>query len=1014
MNIAEYSIQKRYVTWFFTVFLIIGGVFAYKGLGKLEDPAFTIKTAVVTTAYPGATPKEVEEEVTEVIERAAQQMGQVDKVRSLSQEGVSLVYVDIKDTYTAKDLPQIWDELRRKINDVQEHLPPGTSRSLVNDDYGDVYGVYFALTGEGYSYRELEDFADYLRRELLLVPGVASVEVTGIQKEAIYVEISRTKLSQLGISMGELFQVLKAQNFVVPSGKVRAGAEYIRITPTGEFSSVEQVGALLLASSSRVLIRLDDIATVTRNYIEPTRAIMRYNGSPAVGIGISNVEGGNVIAMGEAIKKRLKELEPQTPIGMNLGLVYYQSDTVQKAINNFLLNLLEALSIVIAILLIFMGFRSGMLIGGVLLLTIFATFIAMKLVRIDLHSISLGALIVALGMLVDNAIVVADGLLVRIQSGEDRISSAVGVVTQTQWPLLGATFIAVIAFAPIGLSPDSTGEFCQSLFQVVGISLIISWVLAVTVTPVAGVRFLKTSAKAEIPYDTKLYRVYRRFLKACIRKRKVTILVMVCLLGSALIGFTFVDQSFFPSSSSPLFTVEFWRPRGAYIEETQREVEKVEAFILKQPETVSVASYVGQGALRFILTYTPSDSSDSYGHLIVEAKDLKSAESLRRKLGNFMNIEMPDIDPRVRSFSKGTGGGAKIQARFTGDDPRVLRRLGEEAFYMMRNAPDSMNIRSDWGERVKVIRPVLDEVRTRQAGLTRQDVASALEMSFSGIQAGLYRERDKLLPIIARLPKADRARLGALPEVEVWSPLMRKYIALTQITKSIDTIAEDPVIYRRNRMRTFSVECDSRSGKTGLLFARIKPELENISLPLGYSLSWEGEYESSQKAQGGLVGMIPIAFLAMVAILVVLFNGFKQPIMILLCLPLSIIGVTAGLLLFHKSFDFMALLGFLSLAGMLIKNAIVLIDQIDLEIREGKEGFSAIVDSAMSRARPVLMAAMTTVLGMIPLYFDILFSALAVTIMFGLAFATVLTLIIVPVLYSVFLKIPVFKDENVR
>jgi multidrug efflux pump subunit AcrB len=759
MNIAEYSIQKRYVTWFFTVFLIIGGVFAYKGLGKLEDPAFTIKTAVVTTAYPGATPKEVEEEVTEVIERAAQQMGQVDKVRSLSQEGVSLVYVDIKDTYTAKDLPQIWDELRRKINDVQEHLPPGTSRSLVNDDYGDVYGVYFALTGEGYSYRELEDFADYLRRELLLVPGVASVEVTGIQKEAIYVEISRTKLSQLGISMGELFQVLKAQNFVVPSGKVRAGAEYIRITPTGEFSSVEQVGALLLASSSRVLIRLDDIATVTRNYIEPTRAIMRYNGSPAVGIGISNVEGGNVIAMGEAIKKRLKELEPQTPIGMNLGLIYYQSDTVQKAINNFLLNLLEALSIVIAILLIFMGFRSGMLIGGVLLLTIFATFIAMKLVRIDLHSISLGALIVALGMLVDNAIVVADGLLVRIQSGEDRISSAVGVVTQTQWPLLGATFIAVIAFAPIGLSPDSTGEFCQSLFQVVGISLIISWVLAVTVTPVAGVRFLKTSAKAEIPYDTKLYRVYRRFLKACIRKRKVTILVMVCLLGSALIGFTFVDQSFFPSSSSPLFTVEFWRPRGAYIEETQREVEKVEAFILKQPETVSVASYVGQGALRFILTYTPSDSSDSYGHLIVEAKDLKSAESLRRKLGNFMNIEMPDIDPRVRSFSKGTGGGAKIQARFTGDDPRVLRRLGEEAFYMMRNAPDSMNIRSDWGERVKVIRPVLDEVRTRQAGLTRQDVASALEMSFSGIQAGLYRERDKLLPIIARLPKADRARL---------------------------------------------------------------------------------------------------------------------------------------------------------------------------------------------------------------------------------------------------------------
>lgn len=1007
MNIAEYSIRKKNVTWFIVVIVAILGIFAYGKLGKLEDPAFTIKTAVVTTTYPGATPREVEEEVTEVIERAAQQMGQIDKVRSLSQEGVSIVYVDIKDIYTAKDLPQIWDELRRKINDVQRQLPPGAGPSLINDDYGDVYGVYFALTGEGYTYKELEDFADFLKKELLLVPGVASVEIHGAQQEAIYVEISRPKLTQLGISTQEIFQALQAQNIVVSSGKVQAGSEYIRITPTGEFSSVAQIGALIFPSSSGTLIRLADVATITREYVAPPRAIVRFNGAPAIGIGISNIEGGNVITMGEAIKKKLKELEPMTPVGMDLGLIYYQSDTVRDAINNFLMNLLEALIIVIAILLIFMGIRSGMIIGGVLLLTILATFIAMKMAKIDLHSISLGALIVALGMLVDNAIVVADGILVRIQTGKERVSSAIEVVTQTQWPLLGATFIAVIAFAPIGLSPDSTGEFCRSLFQVVGISLLLSWILAVTVTPVAGVRFLKTSVTQEgkDPYDTKLYRMYRTFLEVCLRKRKRTVIVLVLLLGCALFGFTFVDRSFFPNSTSPMFTIDFWRPKGAYIDETLKDVKNVESFLLKQPETKSVASYAGQGALRFILTYTPSDSSDSYGHLIVESRNSKSSSILSNKVASFMTEEMPDVDPRVRPFGKGTGSGAKIQARFMGEDPKILRNLGDQALLIFRSDSDSINIRSDWGEKVKIIRPTLDEVRTRQAGFSRTDIAAALEMSFTGSKAGLYRENDKLLPIIVALPKADRAKPGTLQDVQIWSPLMKKYITLGQITKSIDIVAEDPIIYRRNRMRTLTVECDSCSGNAALLFSRVRPDIEAIKLPIGYKVDWGGEYESSQTAQGGLMGMIPIAFIAIIVILVILFNGFKQPIIIMLCLPLSIIGVTAGLLLFNKSFDFMALLGFLSLTGMLIKNAIVLIDQIDLEIREGKHGFDAIVDSAVSRARPVSMAAMTTVLGMIPLLFDVLFSALAVTIMFGLAFATILTLVVVPVFYSMFFKI---------
>ena len=1002
MNIAEYAIRKKTITWFMVVLLTIGGIAAYTGLGKLEDPSFTIKTAVVSTAYPGASPVEVEQEVTEVIESAIQQLGQVDKVRSLSQEGASVIYVDIKDTFTGKDLPQIWDELRRKVGDVQRSLPPGAGPSLVNDDYGDVFGVYFGLTGKGFSPKELEDFAIRLRKELLLVPGVANVRIAGAQQQAIYVELSRVRMSQLGISLQEIFDTLKAQNLVASAGKVRSGADYIRIEPSGTFTSSEEISSLLLRGSSGAMIRLGDIASVTRGYLDPSRSLMRFNGEPAVGIGISNIKGGNVITMGDAVKQRLRELESETPVGMRLGLIYYQSDTVRDSINNFIVNLLESLVIVIGLLLVFMGLRSGMLIGGVLLLTILATFVVMRMAGIDLHSISLGALIIALGMLVDNAIVVADGILVRSQMGQDRTAAASEVVQQTQWPLMGATLIAIIAFAPIGLSPDSTGEFCSSLFQVVGISLLLSWILAVTVTPLAGVVFLKPSAsdQGKDPYGSRLYRAYAAFLELCLRRRIAVVWTVAGALALSVVAFGFVDKSFFPSSTSPMFTIDFWRPNGAHIETTQADVRRIETFLLERPETASVAAFSGEGALRFLLNYTPGDPGSNYGSLIVTAKGTEEGIRLMRDVSGFVAESMPQIDPRVRPFSKGTGGGAKIQVRFLAEDPEVLRDLERKAKEIMKRFPESVNIRSDWGQRVKVIRPELDDTRLRSSGLTRKDVATALELSFSGSSVGLYRENDKLIPIVARLPLLDRGNAGTMPEVQVWSPLMRRYIPLVQVASDFRVRAEDPTVYRRNRMRTLTVECDASDGRTGVLFAKIRPLMEAITLPPGCALEWGGEFEGSQKAQGGLMRMIPLAFVFIVLILVMLFNAYRQVTIILLTLPLSLTGMTAGLLVFGKSFDFLALLGFLSLAGMLIKNAIVLIDQIDLEIREGKAPYAAIVDSALSRARPVLMAAMTTVLGMIPLYFDSLFSAMAVTIMFGLTFATALTLILVPVLYA--------------
>lgn len=1008
MNIASLAFRSKAFVWFLTVILIGAGLMAYGKLGKLEDPAFTIKTAVVMTPYPGASPREVEEEVTEVVESAIQQMGQVDKVRSLSQAGMSMIYVDIKDHFTAPDLPQIWNELRQKVGDMQRSLPPGAGPSLVNDDYGDVFGIYYALTGPGYTLRELGSFADDLRKELLLVPGVARVQIGHRRQEAVYVEISRTKLAQLGISLQEIAGAIQNENLVVSSGMVEVGKEYLRIDPTGIFTAVEQIGDLILRSSGGTLIRLRDVASVRREYVPHPSSLMFYNGTPAMDIGISCVEGGNVILLGEEVEKRLQSFASHTPLGMELHPIYFQPGTVQTSIDVFMENLAEAVAIVVALLLVFMGLRSGLLIGAILVLTILATFVVMKAFAIDLHSISLGAMVIALGMLVDAAIVVVDGILIGSQMGKTREDAAKGIVGQTQWPLLGATVIAIIAFAPVGLSPDSTGEYCKSLFQVVGISLLLSWVLAVTITPLAGAAFLRTPPlpEGENPFGSPTYQKYRELLEFCLTHRPITLIALGGMLALAAVGFTHVAPGFFPSDTSPMFTVDFWRPRGSSLAQTRQDAERMEAFLLRQEEAPSVASYVGEGAMRFLLTFTPADPGNHYGSFVVSTHTGEEGTSLMKKITDFAAREMPGLDPRVRSFGKGTGSGAKIQVRVQGEDPDALRKTAERISAILLSDSRAINVRSDWGERTKVLRPVLDEVRARTSGLTRRDVAQALEMAFSGTTTGIYRDGDKLLPIVARLPREDRSDAGTLPTVSVWSAALRTYLPLSQVVRAFDNVAEDQTIYRRNRVRTITVECDAGDGKTAALFDTLRPQVEALPLPSGQSLEWGGEFESSTRAKAGLMGMIPLGFLFIVIILVALFNSYRQPILILLTLPLSIIGVTAGLLMFNKPFDFLALLGFLSLAGMLIRNAIVLIDQIDLEIHEGKPPFQAVVESAMSRARPVLMGAFTTVLGMVPLYFDVLYSAMAVVIMFGLTFATVLTLVVVPVFYAVIFRIP--------
>ena len=1013
MNIAELSIQKKTVTLVICFCIVLGGILSYSGLGRLEDPEFTVKNAVVITPYPGATPMEVADEVTDRIETAIQQMPQLDYVESTSRAGGSIVTVTIKDQYDKNGLPQVWDELRRKINDVQPDLPPGTLPSIVNDSFGDVYGVLIAATGKGYTYEELKEYMKVLRKELLLVDGVAKIELWGLQDEAVFVEISRARIARLGIGLDSIYEALKAQNLVVSSGSVKVGPEYIRINPTGSLDNVEDIASLQIRDpqSDRV-IYLRDVADVKRGYITPPSRVLHFNGEPAISVGISVVPGGNVVSMGEAVKARLAELESQRPVGMELGVVNFQSDDVSKAVNGFVVNFVEAIVIVVLVLLLFMGMRSGLLIGAVLALTVLATLVIMKMMAINLERISLGALVIALGMLVDNAIVITEGMLIRIEAGVERIKAAREVVSQNAMPLFGATVIAVLAFAAIGVSQDSTGEYCRSLFQVMLISLMISWVIGITITPLFCTMFLKGKVAGDVlpakdPYQGIIFVGYKAFLEMCLRWRWVTVAVMFVFLFLAIAGFGMLKNSFFPESTRPQFKINYWLPAGTDIRQTTKDISLIEERLLADERVVSTASYIGEGAPRFMLSFQPETSMDKgYGLILVSVKDYKVIDAMINEYLAYLDGTFPDAQPILEKFKLGPSSGA-VEVRFSGPDPQVLRQLSGQVKDILLNHPDTYAVRDDWRERVKVIRPQLDNTRARLAGITRIDLARALEMNVTGTRIGIHREGDDLLPIIARQPESERLDVENIRSLQIWSPATRKTVPVHQVVSDFTIDWEDSMVYRRDRKMTITAKGENKPGVlASVILADVQAQIEAIELPTGFSMEWGGEFESSAKAQEKLAGSMPITFMLMVLIVIMLFNSLKQPLIIWLTVPLAIIGVTLGLLLFDLPFDFMALLGFLSLVGMLIKGAIVLIDQVNIELAGGKDAYVAVVDSAVSRMRPVCMAAITTVLGMIPLLPDVFFRAMAVTIMSGLSFATVLTLIVVPVLYVIFYNVP--------
>ena len=1009
MNLAAYSLHKRTIVWLAALVVLVGGWIGYQQLGRFEDPEFVIRQAVVVTPYPGALPIQVAEEVTDVIEGAVQQLQELKEISSVSRMGSSLVKVEIDMRFakTRDDLDQVWDKLRRKVADAQRQLPPGAGPSVVNDEFGDVYALFFAVTGDGYALEQIEGYVDKLRRELALVPGVARVAVLGAAQEAIFVEIAAAKAAQLGLSVDEIGEQLRRQNLITRAGDLRAGEQRIQISPTGAVDSVEAIGNLVLASrGGDQVIFLRDVARIERGLVEPPQALMRYDGQPAIGLGVSNIAGGNVVAMGDAVRARLAELEAQRPVGMELNVVSYQSEAVRAAVDGFVANLAAAVAIVVLVLVLFMGVRSGLIVGAVLLLTVAGTLIAMWLDGIAMQRISLGALIIALGMLVDNAIVVTDGILVRLQRGEKRTRAAIAVVQATQWPLLGGTVVGILAFSAIGLSPTDMGEYAGSLFWVILYAMLLSWLFAVTLTPLLCVSFLEVKPLAADAGLGPVLRRYRGLLGLVLRRRALTGAALILLLVAAVGGFGLVPPGFMPESARPQFVVDLFLPQGTDIEVTAAELAKAEALVRTKPGVTHVSSFIGQGALRFMLTYSPEDPNSAYGQLLVDVEDAGQIAMLVSQLQQELEPRHPDADIKVWKFMLGRGGGKKIEAAFRGSDPVVLRRLAEEAKAIMANDPQAVAIQDDWRQKVPVLRPAVDSVAAERAGVGITEISAALNRAFSGSQVGVYREGDQLIPIIARAPAPERLTATQLESVQVYSPTAGRYLPVGQLVTGVEVSWVDALIRRVDRFPTLKAQCDPPPGAlAGPLLERLRPRIEAIERPPGYELEWEGEDRASREANAGLALSAPYSFTAMILAVVVMFNAVRQPLVIWLTAPLAIVGVTVGLLLFQVPFEFMAILGFLSLIGMLVKNSIVLVDQADAERREGKPGLAAVLDASVGRARPVFLGALTTILGVAPLLADPFFKSMAVTIMFGLAFATLLTLIVVPLLYAVLFRI---------
>ncbi len=1011
MNIPKYSLENQKIIYFFLAVMLIGGIYSFFKLPKKEDSPFVIKQAVLVTQYPGATPQEVEKLVTEPIEREIQAMSDVFQIKSESYFGMSKISIELQPTLSPDYMPVKWDELRRKVANIQPRLPSGASSISVSDDFGDVFGIYYALTAdEGYTYDDLRNWAQKIKTELSPVPGVQKVYLFGEQTQVVNVKISIPKLANLGIDPNAIQQVMQTQNLLVNTGDINTGNYQLRLRAEGTYKDIQDIRDQLIVTKSGGEVRLGDIATVERGYMDPPSNLMRVDGKRAIGIGVATGSKDDVVAVGNAVADHLAEMEQLFPVGMDLKTIYPENKIADEANNGFILNLIESLLIVIVIIFIVMGSRAGMLVGSSLLFSVGGTLLIMLIWGVGLNRTSLAAFIIAMGMLVDNAIVVTDNAQVGIKRGLSRYQALIDGATKPQWALLGATFIAVCSFLPMYLAPASVAEIVKPLFIVLAVSLGLSWVLALTQTTTFGNFILKEAKPGESkdPYDTKLYHKFESVLGRLIKRRYVTISTVVATLFLSLFVMSIMPQSFFPIMSKPYFRADLIFPEGYSIYDVETNVKKIEEEYLSKNENIKSYSFtLGGSPVRYYLASSSIGPKPNFANVLIETQDPEDAQAEEGKFYDYMVANYPNILTRSALFALSPVPDAAIEIGFIGDNVDTLVALTQRAQEIARNYDQVMEVRNSWGNKVPVWKPLYSQEKGLRLGITRQQVAYSLRSATNGVPLGEYREGDVFMPILLKDADKDSISLNDIKTLPVYSAKGRS-VKVEQVIDDFSLDYEFNVVRRFNREPCMLMQCEPKRGaNTMAAFSHLWKEVqEKIQVPEGYKMTYFGEQSEQDKGNKAIAANIPLMFGLIYVTLLFLFpKYYRKPVLIMAMLPLIFIGVVLGLLVLGKSLDFFAMLGLLGLIGMNIKNAIVLVDEIGLQLNAGLSPVNAVIEATKTRIVPVTMASGTTILGMLPLLGDAMFAGMAATIMGGLFVSTILTIFVLPVTYCVFFKI---------
>ena len=1032
-NVSEWALKRQTLVLYFMLALSVAGVMSYLKLGQNEDPAFTFKVMVVRTLWPGATAKEVEQEVTERIEKKLQETPWFDFTRSYSKPGESLIFVTLKDYTPPKDVPDAWYQVRKKISDIRSQLPAGVRGPFFNDEFGDTFGTIYAFTADGYTFAELRDHVENVRRELLQVPDVGKVDVLGEQVEKIWIELSHKKLATLGIEPIALFAVLTQQNAMVPAGSFETRTDKVFVRVSGDFKSVESIREIGIQANGK-LFRLGDIARVYRGYVDPPEVLFRYRGEPAMGLAVSMRKGGDIIALGGHLQERMRALKADLPVGIEVHQVADQPEVVARSISEFMRTLTEAVIIVLAVSFLSLGLRTGIVVALSIPLVLATTFLFMQIFGIDLQRISLGALIIGLGLLVDDAIIATEMMAIKTEQGWDRFRAGSFAYTSTAPSMLTGTLITAAGFLPVGLAKSAAGEYTFSIFAVVTISLLVSWVVAVVFTPYLGYHLLPDFSKighqegllarlvrrilrrppppkpqagheADV-YDSPLYRRFRALVTWCVTFRKTVIAITGAVFVLSVVGFGLVQQQFFPSANRPELVVDLWLPNGSSISASDEQAKRFEKVLAADPDVASFVTYVGGGSPRFYLPLDQQLFNANLAEFVVTAKSNKARDALQARLEQVIENQLTLVRGRVSVLQNGPPVAYPVAFRVSGPDYDELRRIAGEVADVMRANEHMRLVHLDWNEKSKVVQLEIDQNKARLVGVTSSGLSNMLNAILSGYFVTEYRERDKLIEVLARAETGERRSLDELGDVNIPTQNGRS-IPLSQVA-TVKYVQEDGVIWRRNRVPTITVQGDVKGHiQAPVVSNQILPKLEAVraKLPPGYRIEMGGAIEESARGQGSVNAVVPIMLITVVTLLMLHLQSFQKTLLVLLTAPLAIIGVTLFLLVGNVPFGFVAMLGFIALFGMIMRNSIILVDQIEQDIGAGHPPWNAVIDATVRRMRPIMLTAAAAILAMIPLSRSNFWGPMAVAIMGGLLVATILTLLFLPALYAAWFRV---------